>query len=477
MHANIVILRLSFCFIVTSLSPALLLCQRTPKYKVIIDPGHGGANIIQKGKLIKSERWDPITQSYLSYYSVGMEADGYQEHLLMLDLAKRLKAYLDLTTGLGSWRQFEKILRAFSPSSRFPHIGLEAELTRKSSWNHLYDKADRQKVNDAYRLYDYPDEQGILQPGRLSWINARQASLVVSLHMTPAGRGNRGGMAGVLAPGFRSYDLIRRMHLGHAPRKTWKKSVWYGKILATEQNWNQFALMRADAWGYFHGYRSNRRGTAPNMSAPRGIRHNLISWAYKESEDWYKRYRPEQAGPYALRYSDFQAKGKFWEREASLPEHWRREDGVLGYGGDNHYATDELLRFVQYGLRLLGPKMRKENAIGPIRPPFVSSYTLPIYVNAIVAFLEIGYLNRKRDRDLLLNEKNAIAQALAVGIYSLYAGIQLRDFKKLKSNTASKKNKADSKAFPYMPRGKALDFEKYRLLPDGDYFKASASKE
>ena len=95
-------------------------------------------------------------------------------------------------------------------------------------------------------------------------------------------------------------------------------------------------------------------------------------------------------------------------------------------GGDNYYASDELLRFVQHGARLLLPAMRAEKKIGDIHYPFASAYTLPIYVNAIVAFLEIGYLNRKRDRDLIITEKEAVAQSLAVGIYSLYSGLSVR---------------------------------------------------
>ncbi len=302
-------------------------------------------------------------------------------------------------------------------------------------------------------MYDFPNENGELQPGRISLINNYKPSLVVSLHMTPAARGNKGGMAAVLAPAFKSYDLIRRIHLNQEKIQKWHRSPWKGKVLETEAGWSQYQLMRGDAWGYFHGYRSNQKGTAPNMKAPRGIRHNLISWSYKESDDWEKKYAPNQAGPYALDYKRFHASGKFWEREKSKKEEWRREDGLLGYGGDNHYATDELMRFVQHGARLFFHK-KPQNKIGTIHSPFVSSYTLPIYVNAIVAFIEIGYINRKRDRNLLTKERDIVAQSLAVGIYSLYSGLTLR---------STKKNN------PHVPRGRSLDFKKYE-----NYFETSS---
>ena len=436
----------------------LIHCKGIPEYKIIIDPGHGGANINLNGRFVKSDRWDPIQKKYISHYLTGMAADGYEEHLVMLDLAKRLHYYLNLTTNRWGWQKFVKILRRLSASPQhgaedFVRIRLKSKLTRQESWNHVYDKPDQLSVNDRYRLYDYPDQRGRLRSGRLSFINHHHPSLVVSLHMTPAGRGNKGGMAAVLAPGFQSYDLIRRIQLGKESPKEWKRSRWNGKILATERGWSQYQLMQADAWGYFHGYRSNRSGTSPNWNAPRGIRHNLVSWSYKE-KNWHQTYNPQKKGPYALNYNDFQASGTFWDRERSQAEKWRREGGELSYGGDNHYASDELMRFVQYGTRLLEPEMRAPGKIGKIHYPFVSSYALPIYVNAIAAYLEIGHLNRKNDRDLILGKMEAVAQSLAVGIYSLYAGLSLP---KLASN-------------PFHPHGKALDFAKYRKLPEGDYF-------
>ena len=439
------------------MKPLVLLCLClftgcslfVEKHRVIIDPGHGGANIFIKNKLLKSDRWDPVTQSYLSYYLSGMEADGYKEHLVMLSLAKRVKYYLDLTKSPWGWYRFEKILEKFSPEKEFRRIIFQARLTRHDSWNHRYEKADKLAVNNAYRLYDYPDERGRMRYGRLSFINHYRPSLILSLHMTPAGYGNEGGMAAVISPGFQSYNLARHIHLKKESKRLWKKSPWNGVILATERGWDQFELMRADAWAYFHGYRSKRHGNEVNFKAPRGIRHNLVSWTYKEKEDWAKDYDPQSPGPYALKYADFRPEGKFWEREQSQKETWRREKGSLPLGGDNYYASDELLRFVQHGARLLLPAMRAEKKIGDIHYPFASAYTLPIYVNAIVAFLEIGYLNRKRDRDLIITEKEAVAQSLAVGIYSLYSGLSVRP---LLEN-------------PYPPRGKKLNFSKY-----GNYF-------
>jgi hypothetical protein len=49
---------------------------------------------------------------------------------------------------------------------------------------------------------------------------------------------------------------------------------------------------------------------------------------------------------------------------------------------------------------------------------------MPLNVNAINHFIELGYLNRRIDRHTLLNRQDEIAEGVAVGIYSLLAGMK-----------------------------------------------------
>ena len=433
-----------------------------PVHTIVIDPGHGGSNIITDNKRLRSDRWDPVQKRYLSYYSEGMKHGMIHEHRHMLSLAKRVNYYLSLTRTPWGWQEFSNILRAFSAATQknFPRLLFLTHMTRQDSWREHYLVPNKQEVNNLYRLYDYPDSRNRNRHGRLSFINAIQPSLVLSLHATPAPKDHAGGMAAVLSPGYRSYNMVRQISSGDLDKIAWKDSLWNGKILPTELGWDQFESMRGDAWVYLHGYRSNQDGTAPNFDAARGIRHNLISWRYRESIDWHKYYNPDKPGPYALNYTDFIAEGRFWDRERGAAEGWRREDGPLGYGGDNHYASDELMRFVQYGVRILDTSMQAAGKIGAILDPYASAYALPIYVNAIVAFLEIAHLNIDNDLDFLVGQQENIAKSLAVGIYSLYAGIQLAPLPESKN--------------PYPPRSQALDFKKYRELPEGNYFKATS---
>ncbi len=423
----------------------------TPEYRIVIDPGHGGINNSHN-----DDKWNPVTGAYLEPYAFGMSYQNLNEHEVVMDLARQLKYYTDLTLTGDGWTKFQEILKTFSPGNQFERIRLDAVLTRTESWNQRFSAPDVPEVNAPYRLYDFPDPQSRnIMPGRISQINKVQPSLVVSLHLNPAEGQNPGGMAAVLAPGYRTFDLLREITIGQKSISLFRRLPWYNGWLVTDVGWNKFESARADAWVYFHGYRSLKNGSGPWLQRNRGIRYNMVSWSYRDDANWTERARRGGPGPYSMVYRDFRATGRFWDREKSRAELWRREDGEAGYGGDNHFASDELLRFVQYGVRLMEPAKRANGAIGPIQTPFVSTYAIPTFVNAICAYLEIGFLNRDRDRALVINSRDAVAKSLAVGIYSLFRGISLR-----------------GNYGPYRPRGKPVNFSRYENYEGGNYFEA-----
>ena len=113
------------------------------------------------------------------------------------------------------------------------------------------------------------------------------------------------------------------------------------------------------------------------------------------------------------------------------------------------------MRYVQYGSRKLDAKLAKDgkNAIPEIVDPFVSTYSLPTLVNAVVAYLEIGHLDVKKDRLFILNNKDVIARSLAAGIYSLFAGLELKPY--------------DG---PTPSASKPLNFKRYEEYEKGNYF-------
>lgn len=428
-----------------------------PEYSVVVDAGHGGAIVHRR-----DDRWDPISRKYLSSYLTGTRYTKYTEHELMLQLALRVHHYLQLTQTDAGWKKFEELLAQFSPQEKFIRIKFNSHLSRKDGWKDRSLPDSHPDVNAPYRLYDYPDRKtGRIQKGRISQINDKEPYLVLSLHLNPAPPKHSGGMAAVLAPGWETFNMLREVSLKQKPASAFYKSPWAKHWLSTEPGWSKLQAARADAWVYMNGYWSNKSGTAPWYKKARGFRHNLFQWRYADPPGWEKTALKERKspGPYSMIYSKWRPEGRFWDRERSKAELWRREAAVSGsgisYGGDNHLASNELMRFIQFGVRQQVPEKRPSNKLGPILDPFVSTYTLPTYTNAIVAFLEVGHLNVWRDRRMVIDQREEVAISLAVGIYSLFAGLELK-----KPGYG-----------PYRPRGRKLDFAKYETLPGGNYFK------
>ncbi|MCB1174822.1 MAG: N-acetylmuramoyl-L-alanine amidase [Leptospiraceae bacterium] len=422
-----------------------------PQYTIVLAPGHGGAPSTQK-----EDKWDPRTRSYLGRYLYGDIYKNIHEHRLVLPLSMELQRLLTLTESAAGWQEFEKILSQFSTQQKFPRIVLKSHLTRTDSYDdHNFSKQD-DRNHAAWRLYDYPDARtGRMQPGRLSRINALKPWLVVAIHTTPAGRSQPGGMGVVLAPGYQTFNTLRLISLGQKSIQSFYRMPWADKFLITDRGWSQYEGARSDAWVYFHGWktrggRSLRRW--PEMN--RGLRQNMLTWRYADPPGWEKLALRNEAGPYSTVHKNFRATGPFWDRERGQAEAWRREGGPLGYGGDNYYASDQLLRYVQYGARLQSSQLRRKGALNGIIKPFVSAYTLPTYVNAINAYLEIAHTNRSKDRQLLEKKYyQQTARSLAVGIYALFQQISLKPG-----------------YGPWRPRAAALDFKKYADLPGGNYF-------
>ena len=423
------------------------------EYTIVIDPGHGSAPTKKR-----DDRWDPITRQYISFSNYGSQYKNYHEHIIVLVLAKKLVKYLDLTRTNWGWGRFKYYLKKFSKSKQpLPRIKFITHLTRKQSWKEDGLDIKNPQVNAPYRLFDYPNpkKKNEIKPGRISRINQAKPYLVLSLHTDTAGKSRKGGMAVVLSPGYKTFNLLRQISLKKKAKKLFFSNPWQRYWIVTRKKWSRFQSAYSDAWVYFHGH-NTKKDTLRNAELKyyRGIRHNLVTWRYKENKDWVKLARTNTP-PYSNKHHSFVPRGKFWKRERSQFEAWRREGGILSFGGDNHYAGNELLRYVQLGTRLLVNEKSKSHDIGAIQNPYVSAYAMPIYVNAITAYLEIAYINRKRDRQLLIKNRDTVALSLAIGIYSLFIGI------KTKENNAN----------PYPPRGTRINWERYTKSKDGNYFK------
>jgi hypothetical protein len=412
-----------------------------PTHPVVIDPGHGG--VAREPMELHGDKYDTITQGYLEKYKQGTESGSYTERSVVLGLAKEVDQILHLTESDEGWEKFSAYISKFSNSKKFPRIVLKSHLSRNSSYE--LDPAN-DDPNAPYRLYDFPDRKtSERKKGRLSQINEIKPHLILSLHLNPASKGQVGGMAAVLTPGYATFKQLREISAGKLKSRNFMQSPWSDwLVFASDRSKLENAI--TDAWIYFHGYWPNPAGNKVDLTKFEGYRQNMVTWSYADKRGWETQAKANTKGPYAKNHADFRVEGKFWEREMGKKESFRREGGREGFGGDNYFASKELMRFVQFGVR---EQLKGDGGIypeiGPIQKPYISTYSLPTYTNAICAFIEIGYINRKRDIKILTEHKRETAVSLAVGIYSLFVGLEIKKPKKM----------------PIIPTGKKLNWEKY----------------
>lgn len=426
-----------------------------PKYKVIIDPGHGGYN--QSPYEDFGDKYDILSGKYLEKFKQGASYKERHEREIVLMLSKEVNKVLELTKTESGFIKFKKIAAKYTRSEIKPII-FDTQLTRTDDYS-MFTFKEGQDMNGKYRLYDFPDKKsGVKQLGRISWINQEKPYLIVSIHLNPSYPGHPGGMAAVIAPPYAVFQKLRLISRGKMNDSSFAKSP-YSNWLQFVGDWTHLQNAVADTWIYFHGYWPDKTGKKTNKNKFTGYRHNMITWKYADPHGWENKAKLGGKGPYAVSHEDFIARGSFWNRERGQGEKWRRSGGREGYGGDNFYASNELLRFVQYGL---SDGLRKSNGhpikLGPIQTPYISTYSLPTYTNAICAFLEIGYIDNDRDMRILMGNPKIVAESLAVGIYSLFRGI--KPIKK--------------KYMPYYPHGKKISFEKYETLNKKNYFQEVA---
>ena len=448
-------MQLMFKFLLFTLLAAPLVAQNSAlrEYTIVIDPGHGG--VPQKPYQLYGDKYDPVRGEYIESFKEGAVYKKKTERRIVLALSREIKKILDLTATEKGFNRFREYIRYFS-DGEYPRIHIKSHLSRTDDYRDNLFRA-RDDKNAKYRLYDFPDiKTGKMMPGRISRINSLRPHMVVSLHLNPSYKTHPGGMAAVLTPGYETFDLLRNITLGKASRETFLKTPWSNWMIFRDR-WSPLQTAWADAWIYFNGYWSDKSGKKTVMDDFEGYRQNMISWKYRE-DDWLDK-RKAGKGAYALDHNQFVAQGPFWDRERGKAEKWRREGGLEGYGGDNHYAANEIMKFVQYGVRKMMPlEEGKYRKMGPINPPYISTYSMPTFVNAISAYLEIGYIDKKQDMFYIEKKRKLVAASIAVGIYSLIHGIEL-------------KNDND---MPYIPKGRQIDFGRYENLPEGNYFRIVA---
>jgi hypothetical protein len=422
-------------------------------YRVVLDPGHGGRDIIPH--TLYGDKFDRRLGTYLDKFREGARYRGVWEFEVMYDIAAKAKKILDKTATPSGRQEFKKILKKYGkPGSEIEAI--EAFVSRPAGYIENYFE-NRNDLNAPFRLYDYPNQKTeAVEPGTISRINALEPELVITLHLTHTEAPAAGGMATVITPGYRTYELAHRYVRADGDdrkkiRARFGDTEW-NRWFVSDDRFKVFPSFMADAFIYYIGFWSKPDGVHTDYSRFRGYRHNLVSWSYADSDAIIESLYGQKGERYATTLAAFEPKGKFWEREKAEPETWRREDGPEGYGGDNHYAGTEVLRYTRKAFVVNGfdsPKTAPK-----ILKPYISTWAVPTYVNAIAAFVELAHTTSKRDHLRMAKYRHIYAEAIAVSAYSLLYGM---------SDVG-------------MAKGKRLPLERYENLPGGNYFKRVKQK-
>lgn len=449
------------------------------RYKIVLVPSRGGKEE-PRGDTI-GDGWSPtlgrFTIPYLGGPGLKLE-DGsvVTASEVSLKLAKKVQAILEMTRSDKTWPEFEKLVQEFSGSKdEVQRVVVESVLSREHGWQE-HPNANEPNVNRFFRLFDSPvsfppppDEP--LHPGLLSWTNAQAANMVVSLNFSASSTRMR-GMKTYLAAPHAIMEHLRQIKLEKAKIGDIRRTVYF-------QSWAVYSgdrqnAMLADAARYFFGYIpwSTKRSSF-ELDAPS---RDQIQWAFRDD-----------AGKSVPASIESTPTGLFWDRERSRFETWRREKGQEGEGGDNYYASQELIRFVRYGLwkdhlglkgtdpevyqkaaESMVAKAREEKppeekppegaeapppqtvipqpdeVLGRHLLPFCSNYVEPINTNSVYAHLELGHLTSPEDRQMILGREDVYARSLAVGIYALVAGRTVQALPLLSA-----------------PQGQRIEWEKY----------------
>ena len=422
-----------------------------PVFRVVIDPGHGG--FFSRDKKKHGDKYDSVRGEYLEYFAEGANFKGLYEHEVVYSIALKVMERLALCSIDGDFDEFNDILSRFTSKSP-GRIFIETMISRGESLPEK-EKESSGDVNGPYRLYDYPDEEGNMTMGRISKINSFKPHLVVSLHLAETAPPDYLGMNGIIVPPYNVLKYgFKKLKKGKTGKfnDSGRLNSWFQESGRRSKRFYYFK----DVSQYFTGYGITAKYRL-DYDDYKGFKYNMVTWCYRDDPGWEEKAKQLMAGtPYSANYQTFSEDGRFWEREKSVYEEYRRGRSFKDFGGDNYYATYEILRYVLYSLGLEGVE-GKTKIPGK---PFISTWSVPLLVNAVSAYIELGYFDRKWDRDVLINRQEEIADGIAVGIYSLLAGLQ--DFK---GN------------FRNMPSGKCIDLKKYDITNEKSYFDIVAGDE
>jgi N-acetylmuramoyl-L-alanine amidase len=416
-----------------------------PEYRVAIDPGHGGVSIKPTEKY--GDKFDILSGKYLDTFKEGAAYRKVNEHIIMHQIGTKVKKILELTETDEGFEQFRVIVRKYS-DKEIPRVVIRSMMARPESRprEELEKKKD---PNENYRLFDYPRADGSIAPGRISAINAFKPQLVLSLHCAEVTSRDRVGMNAVICPSYsfmvKGLEYLQKKRKGAGFFLNSAYADWFEEASSR----SLFRWYLSDLSMYFTGYPLDRKNRI-DLNKFNGYRYNMVTWRYMDNPGWDKTAIDHPADThYANDINRFVPEGPYWDRERSKYEEFRREGGPEGYGGDNNFASHEIIRYTLMSIDNAGYQSRDLK----IASPYISVWSVPLYVNAVSAYIEFGYIRMPSYSYVLTRMQDQVAEGVAMGIYSLFTGVELKPT-----------------SFRFKPKGKSIDLEKYRDSDGNSYF-------
>lgn len=396
-----------------------------PKYRtrrLVIDPGHGGRP--EKAGLTEGDHWDIKAGKFLTRYNYGAYHGGEEEHRIVLDICRKAFDILKSANTDEGWREFARLLASYGVRrpEEYRRINFDVSLTRDGSYESP-EHTGEANVNRHFRLFDSPESfdgakkpSKELHPGRMSKINAMTPELVLCVHVNSSTNPATRGQASVIIPGYHVFDFVKTVKT----RLGVKSALTYFWVLAwfypDNPVFSNLSRLINDCETYFTGRRSDNRFQI-------GKRWQMVKWRYCKDDEYDN-------------LLNFRDNDSYWKRERSDFESMRRDGGPAGAGGDNFYASEELIKFIRFGLWqdyiTSGARGISSTAelrapgeyLGAHGAPFISDWALPQMVNAVTAYVELGYIENDADRYFLTAKKDVIARSIAVAAYSLCEGFE-----------------------------------------------------
>ena len=427
-----------------SFSNSTFLNVEKPKeFTVVLDPGHGGTDNPPLSK--NGDRYDPLSKKYLSTFRSGATYMGLKESELMYSIASKSNEILKLTQTKEGFIKFRYILSKYGIKP-VGHSIINSHLSRPNTLKDS-DAEILEDPNGPYRLFDYP-LNGKIVGGRITAINKLKPQLVISLHCDYSPPPHHQGFTAIIVPPFRYFKKGIEYYKNKNSDdfyKTMPDAADYW--LVKERNADSFESFVNDVALYFTSHQLKLPYFEHDPDDFKGFKQNMVQWSYSDFPSWEKEVITRK-GAYSKNLEDFSPDTRFWKREMSIYENFKRDGGEEGFGGDNHFATMEIIRFMLASLELRGMK----NFVYA-KDPYYSCWLNPILLNAINAYIEIGYLTSYKFRKILTEESEALAEAVAVASYSLLAETE----------------NIDETNFINKPKYKKIDLSKY-IINNKSYF-------